>query len=116
MSPFYAPRFPKAGLLFFIAAALACYVHAQTSSLQQFFQILVGHYDPSSLPKLEDVMKVTNQIDGARSEEITRALPAIFAALAHQDDTVKAYAATALFAVSQRPDSAALLKSQIDVI
>jgi HEAT repeat protein len=117
MTPFYAPRFLKAGFLLFVVAVFACYTtQAQTSSLQQFFQALVGHYDAASLPKLDDLMKVTNQIEGARPAEITGALPAIFVALAHQDDTVKAYAATALFAVARRSDSTALLRSRVDVI
>ncbi len=113
-------RFAKVGCFLFVIAAVLVYVraqtHAQTPPLQTFFQALVDHYDPSSLPKLEDVMKVTNQIPGARPEEITRALPAIFAALAHQDETVKAYASTGLFEIARRPDSAELLRSHVDVI
>ncbi len=107
-------------LLFIITALPMSCVHAQstrnaqaTPSLQEFFQALVEHYNPASLPKYEYVLKVTDQISGARTEDITKALPAILMALAHQDDNVKADAVLALFAISQRPDSAELLKKHI---
>src|ERR1700687_1127154 len=99
-------------------AVLAHYAHAQTpaQTLQGFFQALVAHYDPSSPPKYENLRSVTGQIEGLRREEITKALPAIFAAWAHQDDMVKGYAAPALYSIALRPDSAALLRSHVDTI
>ena len=110
-------RFAKTSLLLFIVAfgTTDCGV-GQTPSIQGYFQVLVDHYDPASLPKFEDVVKVTDRIAGASPQEITGALPAIFEAMAHHDDTVKAYAATALFAIAQRSDSAALLRSRVGVI
>jgi HEAT repeat protein len=113
-------RFAKSGCLLFIAAGLAYYAHAQTAqrtpSVQEFYQTLVDHYDPSSLPPLETVERVTNQIAGARPNEIAKVLPAVFAALAHQDETVKHFALTALYMVALRPDGAALLRSHINAI
>ncbi|MDQ1407035.1 MAG: hypothetical protein QOG55_2664 [Acidobacteriaceae bacterium] len=110
-------RFAKTGLLLFIIAGGAVdYGAGQTPSIQSYFQVLVDHYDPASLPKFEDVAKVSNRIAGASPQEISSALPAIFEAMAHHDDTVKAYAATALFAIAQRSDSAALLRSRVGVI
>jgi hypothetical protein len=111
-------RFAKAGCLLLIVAAAVCVysARAQTSSLQGFYKALVDHYDPSSLPTLVDVVKVVNQIPGARLEEITVALPAIMAAFAHRDETVKSYAGIALFAIGSRPDGAELLRRYIDVI
>jgi HEAT repeat protein len=58
-------------------------------------------------------VNITGQIAGERPDDINKSLPAIFAAFGHQDDTVKAYAATALFEIARRPDSAALLRSHI---
>jgi HEAT repeat protein len=109
--------FAKIDLLLLIVAVSTPGCGAgQTPSIQSYFQVLVDHYDPASLPKFEDVAKVTDRIAGASPQEITSALPAIFEAMAHHDDTVKAYAATALFAIAQRPDSAALLGSRVGVI
>jgi HEAT repeat protein len=99
--------------------AVLCLVFAiQTpaQTLQGFFQALVDHHDPSSLPKYENLRRVTLQIEGLRPEEIDQALPAIFAAWAHQDDMVKGYAASALYSIALRPDSAALLRSHVDAI
>jgi len=114
------PRAAKYWVAFSIIVAVpVCRVDAQSGqrapvpSLQQFFQRLVNDYDPSSLPKYEDVLKVVDQISHARPEDITKALPAILTALAHPDDNLKRDAALAFFAISQRPDSAALLKDQI---
>src|ERR1700730_11645363 len=108
-------RFMKAGFFLFIVG-VACAQTQQANSLQQFFQTLVDHYDPSSPPKYENLRKVTGQIEALRPEEINRALPAIFAALGHQENTVQGYADSALYAIAQRPDSAALLRSHVDAI
>jgi HEAT repeat protein len=109
-------RFAKAGLFIstIAVAALAYCAHAQTPSLEGFFRTLVDH--PSPPPAYENLRQVTGRIEGLRPEEITKALPAIFAALAYQDETVSAYASSALYSISLRPDSAALLKSHIDAI
>ena len=61
-------------------------------------------------------MKVTEQIGGARPEEISQALPSVFAALAHQDDEVKLLAAVAVADIGLRPDSAGLLNNYINGI
>lgn len=113
--------FAKAGFfLFLIAAVLTYHSHSQTGgqtpSLREFFQSLVDRYDPSSLPKYENLRMATGQIEGLRPEEINRALPAIFAAWTHQDDMVKAYAASALYSIALRPDSTAILRSHVDAI
>jgi HEAT repeat protein len=106
-------RLVKAGFFFLIVGVLLAYAQTRRLSVQEFFQTLVANYDPSSLPKLEQVVNITDQISGARPDEISKSLPAIFAAFGHQDDTVKAYAATALFEIARRPDSAALLRTHI---
>ncbi len=108
-------------LFLFVALVLRYQTHAQmtthqTPSVQEFYETLVAHYDPSSVPTLGTVEKVTNQITGARPDEITKALPAIFAALTHQEKIVKHYALTALYMIALRPDSAMLLKSHVDGI
>jgi len=85
-------------------------------SLQEFYQRLVEHYNPSSLPSEEERMRVMHQAQAAPAEEISRALPWISTALAHQDDQVKLVACAALLAISLRPDSAALLRAHIKPI
>lgn len=56
------------------------------STSRHFPKTLVQHYDPSSLPKYDDVLKVVDQIPVARAEATTKALPAIFRALSHTDE------------------------------
>ncbi len=109
--------------LLIIAAIQVCYLQAQSApnaqpapSVREFFQALVEHYSPSSLPKYEDVLRVVDQIAGAHPEDISNALPAIFTALAHPDDNVKIDAAFALTAIGRRPDSAKLLRNYIGAI
>jgi HEAT repeat protein len=110
-------RFAKAGLfLFLITAGVLYCADAQTPTIQSFYQALVDHYDPSSLPSFDYLQRVIGQIAGARPDEITKALPAIFAAVVHQDVIVSAYADSALYAIALRPDSAALLKTHIDAL
>ncbi len=82
-------------------------------SLQAFFQGLVDRYNPSSLPKYEDVLKVIDQIQTARADDIVRGLPAVFTALAHPDVSVKVDAAFALWAISRRGDGTGLLAKRI---
>ncbi len=106
-------RLVKVGFFFLIVGVLLAYAQTRRPSVQEFFQTLVANYNPSSLPKLEQVVNITDQIAGERPDDINKSLPAIFAAFGHQDDTVKAYAATALFEIARRPDSAALLRSHI---
>jgi len=110
-----ATRSVKFGLLV-LAAAYS--IHAQTSeqthSLREFYQTLVA--EGRSAPSLEALTTVTKRISGAHSEEINKALPAIFAALAHQDEGVKHNACTALFEIARRPDGAALLRNHINDI
>lgn len=98
-----------------ITTTLYLQADAQTPSIQQFFQALV-RTSPSALPKYENVLKVVDQIPGTAPNEISNAMPDILAALTHQDDNVKSDALLALFAVAQRADSAALLRSHVDVI
>ncbi len=113
----FARRFVKFGCFFSIIAVVALMiyrVHAQTTPLQEFYQSLVQN--PSSPPTYENLRKVTGQIEKLRPEEIIKALPAIFAALTHQDSTVSGYADSALFSIALRPDSAELLRSRVDAI
>jgi HEAT repeat protein len=109
-------RFAKAGLFISViaVAALAYCAHTQTPSLEEFFRTLVDH--PSPPPAYENLRQVTGRIEGLRPEEITKALPAIFAAMAHQDQAVKDNALTALYMIARRPDGAKLLKGRVDVI
>jgi HEAT repeat protein len=79
-------------------------------SLNGFFEALVMHYDPKTLPDYEQVMKVIHQISTMRAEDVTNALPSIITAFRHQDDTVKGYAALAVFGIGERPDGAVLLR------
>ena len=107
-------RFTKTASAILIGAIVMCCITASgvasaVPSLQQYFQALVQHYDPSSLPKYEDLLKVTDQIATARAEDVAVALPAIFLTLAHQDDNLKIDAAFALTVISRRVDSAQLL-------
>lgn len=117
-------RFKRFAFLVFIFSA----AHGQSTptqsttnpnpvpSLQEFFQDLVKHYDPSSLPKQEDLLRVTDQIRSERPADIAAALPAIFTALAHPDNDVKRYAAAALYSITLRPDRVELLKDHIEQI
>jgi len=85
-------------------------------SLRRFFQDLVEHYSPSTLPKYDELSRVTSRIS-TQSPEYTRdALPEIFTALTHPDENVKGDAALALLVISQRPDSAELLSGYIGAI
>lgn len=106
----------RLGCFLFVIAATHAQTAQRTPSIQEFYQTLVDHYDPSSPYNLPAVIKVTDQIAGARPEEINKALPAILAALAHQDKKLKDAASTALYMIAQRPDGAALLKSHIGAI
>lgn len=112
-----ATRYAKCGLILALGIATAYYLHGQTSahapSLEAFYRSLVaeGHSAP-----LEVQMKVAKEIPGASPEEIRKALPAIFAALAYQDEGVRHNAMTGLFEVARRPDGAALLKDRISLI
>src|SRR4051812_39814363 len=100
-----------------IVSVLCASFHAQTRpSVREFYETLVAHYDPVSIPTFETVKQVTDQLSGARPEEINKALPAISAALASPEKIVKDYAMTALYMIAQRPDSAMLLKDHVDPI
>ena len=79
-------------------------------SLKTFFQVLVQRYDAKALPRFDDAWKVIEQARTMRPEDIANAIPAILAAWGHPDDNVKGYAFTAIFAISERPDGANLLK------
>lgn len=102
-----------------LAAALvislySTYLGAQVSegqpSLKTFFQALVQRYDAKALPRFDDAWKVIDQTRSMRPEDIANAIPAILAAWGHKDDNVKGYAFTAIFAISERPDGAELLR------
>jgi HEAT repeat protein len=110
-------------LLVMVVAALVSYLHSQAipsaqtpPPLQDFFQNLVSHYEASKLPTYEDLLNVTDQIAGMRSEEISSVLPAMFVALTHPDDNVKLDAAFALVVIARRPDSAVLLRKYVNAI
>jgi HEAT repeat protein len=61
-------------------------------------------------------MSVIDQTASMRPESIADALPSILTAFNHQDDTVKGYAARAMFAIGRRPDGAALLRPNAKAI
>jgi HEAT repeat protein len=110
-------------ILLILAVGPPCRVRAQSNpdgkaapSLRDFYQRLVEHYNPSSIPKDEERMRVMDQVQAAPPDHISEALPAIFAALAHQDDRVKLDACAALLAISLRPDGAGLLRTHIKPI
>ncbi len=105
-----------------VSLVLSC-TYAQTATtqaeppgLQEFFENMVVNYQPSTLPSYEDFRRAKAQVKGADKREISRALPSIFAALAHRDSRVRVYAASALSDITERPDSAELLKSHIQAI
>jgi len=79
-------------------------------SLRSFFQALAFRYDPKNVPTSEEVMQAIDQTAGMRPEDVADALPSILAAFQQQDDTVKGYAALAMFAIGRRPDGASLLR------
>jgi HEAT repeat protein len=85
-------------------------------SISEFFRVLVQNYDPATPPKFEDLLKLQRQVASMPPKDISDAMPSISKALTHHDDTVKKYAAAALFSIGSRPDSALLLKSYITVI
>ncbi|MGH9500087.1 MAG: hypothetical protein ACRD3L_13180 [Terriglobales bacterium] len=90
---------------------------SKAPSLAQFFQVLLQDYDPSHLPKFEAFLKVQSQISDLRREDVASALPSVLArAFAHRDDTVRKYAAGAIFSIGQRPDGPALLRPHAEAI
>jgi hypothetical protein len=112
----------KASFLFALSATIGMLfldghgtANGQTpTSLEAFFQAIVR--DPSTLPSIEDLHATAEKIAGTAPDEIRKALPVVFKALAEQDEKVKAYACSALFAVAGRPDGGSLLKDRIDSI
>lgn len=80
-------------------------------SLREFFDVIVQRYDPKTLPGTEEVMRAIDQIAKMSSPDIVAALPSILRAFRHEDDTVKGYAALAMFAIGERSDGAKLLAS-----
>jgi HEAT repeat protein len=71
---------------------------------------LIQHYDPANLPKFDELMGVQRQIAGMDARMIYKALPSVIAAFGHRDDTVKKYAAAAIYSIGERSDGTALLK------
>ncbi|HEY6770652.1 MAG TPA: HEAT repeat domain-containing protein [Candidatus Sulfotelmatobacter sp.] len=61
-------------------------------------------------------MRAVNQIGRMSSAEVANALPSIISAFEFKDDTVKGYAALAMFAIGQRPDGATLLRPDVQTI
>lgn len=115
-------RFGRFGTLVLVAALslashLAPMASAQGSlSIRDFFQRLIESYGKSPMPTPDDIGRLGDQIDHAGREEISRALPAIFAALGHKDATVRAIAGIALVAISTHPDRADMLAKYIHPI
>lgn len=118
------PSVAAGSLLLLLAGTPSCSLGGQKTfaqdravpSLEEFYRRLVGSDDPSSLPAQADELKVTDQIAGARPEDVLNALPAIFAVLAHRDVNVQLYGASALFRISRRPDGGQLLKGYVATI
>lgn len=103
-------------VLFLEVASPFLDAQAPSLSLQEFFRGLVDHYDASAPPGVDDVPKVAERISGARPRDVSEALPAILTALGHPDRNVRIHAIDALFAISQRQDSAVLIKPHLDAI
>jgi hypothetical protein len=101
-----------------IAILVVCFCSSQSraqssqpqdaASLNGFFEALVQR--PEALPSSEEVMRAMGQIATMPSGDIANALPSILTAFRHRDDTVRGYAALAMFAVGERQDGAALLE------
>ena len=120
----------RAGCLLVFAVIQLCHLHAQAAgqdrvmprvqaqaaSLQQFFETLATRNDSSPLPSHEELLTATDQIADAHPEDISKALPAVFVAFRHANETVRSYAYSALFRIARRPDGATLLKNWIDSI
>src|SRR5438128_9146236 len=64
--------------------------------VREFFERLVERSGTSRPPTPDEVGKIGDRIDSAAREEISDALPAIFAAAGHNDPTVKGFAVLAL--------------------
>ncbi len=90
---------------------------AQTPvTLKSFFQDLIRNFRTSGLPDSKTLLNVQEQVAGMSSGEVSEALPSIAAALNYPDESVQAYGASAIFAVSLRSDSAELLKPYISSV
>lgn len=95
----------------FYAVLLSAGVQSSpTPSLEAFFQSLTQHYDPANLPAFESLLAVQRQVAKMDPGDVSKALPFVASAFAHHDDTVKKYAAAALFSIGMRSDGSALLK------
>ena len=100
----------------FVASICLSAVRAQVSqpqrspALKAFFQALIGESASKTLPSFNEAMRVIDQTGNMPAEDVADALPAILEAWKHSDDSVKDYAGTAIFAVSERPDGAELLR------
>jgi hypothetical protein len=97
-------------LLTVLPAVVAQSKPTAVPSLEDFFQALVQHYDPANLPKFDELMSVERQVAGMDQKVISKALPSVLAAFGHRDDTVKKYAAAAIYSIGERSDGTALLK------
>ncbi len=113
--PISAAHLKRSALAVLVASLLSGYLGAQEReaqnllSLKIFFQELVQRYDARALPDFNGAWKVIEQARSMPHEDCASAIPAILAAWEHKDDNVKAFAFTALFAVSERPDAGELL-------
>jgi len=77
----------------------------------------IGYYDKSTqLPKYEEIVKIIDAGVAGPAVEVESMVPYILAASTNSDETVRTYAALALFAISRRNDSATVLSPNLDGI
>ena len=85
---------------------------ADTPTLRQFFQPILGHYGPTTVPSFDEFRRVQHRVSETSSpSEIADGLPFVVQVLTYPNETVRSYGAAALFAIAIRADSAALLSN-----
>jgi HEAT repeat protein len=79
-----------------------------TNPIQAFFDQMVANAGKVP-PSYQDLVSIEAQMQNYSPEIIEQALPAVFKAIQNNDENVSLYAASALSAITRRPDSARLL-------
>src|SRR5437867_2811263 len=100
----------KTVCLLIVVLLMGCSLHAQTPTLQTFFQELPQRLARSGPPSPEELSSVSNQVASMTADELLKVLPAVITAVEYPDEDVQTHATFALFLVSRRQDSGALLK------
>src|SRR5262249_22265495 len=81
-----------------------------TTTPKQFFENLITQPADAPAPAPEILFQVTDQLPTMSAEDVAAALPAIFRALEHLDDSQAITAAFAVSVVARRTDSATVLR------